>query len=120
MNRCDFYSIMQIITQYISVAKAPSQTELVYLLYNHFALEHYDFDFDQGRVNRWFKGKDAVSPTITRFYLQDGYAEYLAADIEEKIFPLMTDVSKAAQEIYDLLMNDISISDTKKSELTEL
>ena len=119
MNRCDFYSIMKIITQYISDAKAPSQTELAYLLFNQFALEHDDFDFDQGRVNRWLKGKDAVSPTITRFYLQDGYAEYLAADLEEKIFPLMTDVSKAAQEIYDLLMNDISISDTKKNELTE-
>ena len=120
MSRCDFYSIMQIITQYISDAKAPSQTELVYLLFNQFAMEHDDFDFDQGRVNRWLKGKDAVSPTITRFYLQNGYAEYLAADLEEKIFPLMTDVSKAVQEIYYLLMNDISISDTKKNELTEL
>lgn len=120
MNRCDFYSIMQIITQYISDAKAPSQTELAYLFFNQFALEHEDFDFDQGRVNRWFKGKDAVSPTITRFYLQDGYAEYLAAGIEEKIFPLMTDVNKASQDIYDLLMNDISVSDSKKNELSEL
>lgn len=120
MTRCDFCSIINIITEYISDAKAPNQTELAYLLFNQFAMEHDDFDFDQGRVNRWLKGKDAVSPTITRFYLQDGYAEYLAADLEEKIFPMMTDVSKAAQEIYDLLMNDISISDTKKSELTEL
>ena len=61
MTRCDFYSIMQIITQYISDAKAPSQTELTYLLFNQFAMEHDDFDFDQGRVNRWLKGKDAVS-----------------------------------------------------------
>ena len=120
MTRCDFYSIMQIITQYFSDAKAPSQTELAYLLFNQFAMEHDDFDFDQGRVNRWLKGKDAVSPTITRFYLQDGYAEYLAADIEEKVFPLMTDYIKAAKDIYDLLMNDISISNTKKTELTEL
>ena len=120
MSRFDFCSIMQVISQYISDAKATSQTELVYLLFNQFALEHDDFDFDQGRVNRWFKGKDAVSPTITRFYLQDGYAEYLAADLEEKIFPLMNDYDMAAKDIYDLLMNDISISDTKKSELTEL
>lgn len=120
MNRCDFYSIMQIITQYISEAKALNQTELLFQLFNEFANQNDDFDFDQGRINRWFKGKDAVSPTITRFYLQNGYAEYLAADIEEKIFPLMTDVGKAVQGIYDLLMNDISISDTKKSELTEL
>ena len=120
MTRCDFYSIMQKIAQYISDVKAPSQTELAYLLFNQFALEHDDFDFDQGRVNRWFKGKDAVSPTITCFYLQDGYAEYLASDLEEKIFPLMTDFAKAAQEIYDLLMNDISVSDKKKTDLTEL
>ena len=120
MNRCDFYSIMQIITQYISEAKALSQTELVYQLFTEFANENDDFDFDQGRVNRWFKGKDPISPTITRFYLQDGYAEYLASDLEEKIFPLMTDFAKAAQEIYDLLMNDISVSDQKKTELTEL
>ena len=120
MSRCDFYSIMQIITGYISEAKALSQTELVYQLFTEFANENDDFDFDQGRVNRWLKGKDPISPTITRFYLQDGYAEYLASDLEEKIFPLMTDFAKAAQEIYDLLMNDISVSDKKKTDLTEL
>ncbi|SDB03616.1 hypothetical protein SAMN02910317_00081 [Ruminococcaceae bacterium FB2012] len=120
MERCDFYSVMQIITRFISEAKAPNQTELVYLMFNQFAVEHEDFDFDQGRVNRWLKGRDAVSPTITRFYLQDGYAEYLASDLEEKVFPLMTDVHKAEQEIYDLLMNDVSVSDQKKTELTEI
>lgn len=120
MERCDFYSGMQIIMRYISEAKAPNQTELVYLMFGQFAVEHEDFDFDQGRINRWLKGKDAVSPTITRFYLQDGYDEYLASDLEEKIFPLMTDIHKAAQEIYDLLMNDISVSDTKKGKLTEI
>ncbi|ADU21625.1 tetratricopeptide repeat protein [Ruminococcus albus] len=120
MTRCDFCSIINIITDYISEAKALSQTELVFQLFNEFANENDDFDFDQGRVNRWFKGKDPISPTITRFYLQDGYAEYLASDLEEKIFPLMTDLDKAAQEIYDLLMNDISVSDQKKTDLTEL
>ena len=120
MERCDFYSGMQIIMRYISEAKAPNQTELVYLMFGQFAVEHEEFDFDQGRINRWLKGKDAVSPTITRFYLQDGYDEYLATDLEEKIFPLMTDIHKAAQEIYDLLMNDISVSDTKKGKLTEI
>lgn len=120
MERCDFYSVMQIITKYIGEAKAPNQTELVYLMFSQFAVEHENFDFDQGRINRWLKGRDAVSPTITRFYLQDGYAEYLASDLEEKIFPMMTDFAKAAQEIYDLLMNDISVSDHRKTELTKL
>ena len=120
MTRCDFCSIINIITEYISEAKALSQSELLFQLFNEFANENDDFDFDQSRVNRWFKGKDPISPTITRFYLQDGYAEYLASDLEEKVFPLMTDFDKAAQEIYDLLMNDISVSDTKKSALTEL
>ena len=120
MIRCDFCSIINIITEYISEAKALSQTELVFQLFNEFANQNDDFDFDQSRVNRWFKGKDPISPTITRFYWQDGYAEYLASDLEEKVFPLMTDFDKAAQEIYNLLMNDISISDTKKKELSEL
>ncbi len=120
MTRYDFCSIINIITEYISEAKALSQTELVFQLFNEFANENDDFDFDQGRVNRWFKGKDAVSPTITRFYSQDGYAEYLASDLEEKVFPLMTDCDMAAKNIYDLLMNDISVSDTKKKELSEL
>lgn len=120
MTRCDFCSIINIITDYISEAKALSQTELVFQLFNEFANENDDFDFDQSRINRWFKGKDPISPTITRFYLQDGYAEYLASDLEDKIFPLMTDFDKATQEIYDLLMNDISVSDQKKNELTEL
>lgn len=120
MTRLDFCSIINLITEYISEAKALSQTELLFRLFNEFANQNDDFDFDQGRVNRWFKGKDAVSPTITRFYLQDGYAEYLASDLEDKIFPLMTDFDMAAKEIYDLLMNDISVSDTKKNELSEL
>ena len=120
MTRCDFCSIINIITEYISEAKALSQSEFLFRLFNEFANENDDFDFDQSRVNRWFKGKDPISPTITRFYLQDGYAEYLASDLEEKIFPLMTDLNKATQEIYDLLMNDISVSDQKKNELTEL
>ena len=120
MTRCDFCSIINIITEYISEAKALSQTELLFQLFNEFANENDDFDFDQSRVNRWFKGKDPVSPTITRFYLQDGYAEYLASGLEEKIFPMMTDLNKATQEIYDLLMNDISVSDQKENELTEL
>ena len=120
MTRCDFCSIINIITEYISEAKALSQSELLFRLFNEFANENDDFDFDQGRVNRWLKGNDPISPTITRFYLQDGYAEYLASDLEEKIFPLMTDFDKAAQEIYDLLMNDISVSYNKKSELTKL
>ncbi len=120
MTRCDFCSIINIITEYISEAKALSQTELLFRLFNEFANKNDDFDFDQGRVNRWFKGKDAVSPTITRFYLQDGYAEYLASDLEEKVFLLMTDCDMAAKNIYDLLMNDISVSDTKKKELSEL
>ncbi len=119
MTRCDFCSIINLITEYISEAKALSQSELLFQLFNEFANQNNDFDFDQSRVNRWFKGKDPISPTITCFYLQDGYAEYLASDLEEKIFPLMTDFDKAAQEIYDLLMNDISVSDTKKSALTE-
>ena len=120
MTRCDFCSIINIITEYISEARALCQTELVYQLFTEFANKNDDFDFDQGRVNRWLKGNDPISPTITRFYLQDGYAEYLASDLEEKIFPFMTDFDKAAQEIYDLLMNDISVSDQKKAELTEL
>ena len=120
MTRCDFCSIINIITEYISEAKDISQTELVFQLFTEFANENDDFDFDQGRVNRWFKGKDAVSPTITRFYSQDGYAEYLASDLEEKVFPLMTDYDMAAKDIYDLLMNDISISDQKKTDLSAL
>jgi hypothetical protein len=40
--------------------------------------------------------------------------------LKPKVFPLMTDFDKAAQEIYDLLMNDISVSDQKKTELAEL
>ncbi len=120
MTHCDFCSIINIITEYISEAKSLSQTELLFQLFTEFANENDDFDFDQGRVNRWFKGKDPVSPTITRFYSQDGYAEYLASDLEDKIFPIMTDFDKATQDIYDLLMNDISISDTKKNELSAI
>ena len=35
-----------------------SQSELLFQLFNEFANQNDDFDFDQSRVNRWFKVDD--------------------------------------------------------------
>lgn len=120
MERCDFCSVMRIITEYLSETKAPNHTELVYLLFSQFVDEHDDFDFDSDRINRWLKGREPVSPKITAYYTREGYFEYLASDIEEKVFPLMTNSDMAAQRIYDLLMNDVTVSEQKKNALTDI
>lgn len=43
----------------------------------------------------------------------------MAIDIEENILPLLYDKDMAAKELYDLLMSDTTVSETKKKELTQ-
>lgn len=120
MNRCDFCTIIKILTAYISTGAAINQSELVYGLFYSFADENADFMFDNGLVCRWVKGNTQVSPRISEFYLQPKNAVRMTEDIKENILPYMSDKAKAAQEIYDLVIADMSISEQKKSELIGL
>ena len=118
MLRCDFSSVIGIIREYISEGNATTQPELIGDLFCTFLEKNDDFDFDNGQINRWIKGLAAVSPKIAEFYQRKSAAESLASDIETLIFPILYDTAMAAENIYTLVMNDISISEQKRNELT--
>lgn len=118
MQRCDFSSVIGIIRQYFNEGSTPSQPELIYDLFYSFAEKNEDFDFDNGQINRWIKGLAPVSPRIAEFYQHKSALEALTVDLENSLFPIMYDENMAVRDIYNLLMNDISVSEQKKAELT--
>lgn len=118
MLRCDFSSVIGIIREYISEGNATTQPDLIGDLFRTFLEKNEDFDFDNGQINRWIKGLAAVSPKISEFYQRKSTAEALASDIETLIFPILYDTAMAAENIYNLVMFDQSISKPKKEELT--
>lgn len=118
MLRCDFSSAIGIIREYISEGNSTSQPDFISDLFRTFLEKNEDFDFDNGQINRWIKGLAAVSPKIAEFYQHKSAAESLASDIEALIFPILYDTAMAAENIYTLVMNDISISELKRNELT--
>lgn len=118
MQRCDFSSVIGVIRQYFNEGSTPSQPEMIYDLFYSFAEKNEDFDFDNGQINRWIKGLAPVSPRIAEFYQHKSAAEGLAADLQNGIFPIMYDEAMAVRDLYNLLMNDIGISEQKKTEIS--
>ena len=121
MERCDFSSVMTIIRKYISDSKDINQVDLLYQLFETY-IEDEDnlcFGFDNGLVCRWIKGLAKISPNITSYYSNDENKNSLAGDIEFNILPLMYDSAMAVREIYDMLIQDFTISDEVKQKLTQ-
>jgi hypothetical protein len=116
---CNFSNITKIINNYIGVNVKINQVDFFIKLFHHFAKNNSDFDFDNGNICRWLKGTKNISGQISRFYGIDRNKEHLSVDIEENILPMLTDTFKAADDIYYLVNNDITISHHKKVELTK-
>lgn len=121
MERCDFSSIITTVRKYIGDDRGMNQIDLLYELFEGFLEEEssQDFDFDNGLVCRWFNGQARISPRISRYYLHADNRNRLADDIETNILPLMYDSAMAIQEIYKILIQDGTISDQKKEQLTQ-
>lgn len=116
--RCDFSSVAQTILSHIGEGRSVNQVEFVSFVFSHFLESNEDFELDNGLVCRWLKGTTAVSPKIATFYLNDTNKQYLSVNIEDNIFPLIYDLNKFAEELHNLLITDISISERKRTELT--
>lgn len=116
MERFDFPSAMAVLTEHMNKELYGSQVDLMYLLFDDFA-ENAPFIFDNGLVNRWLKGKDRLSPQLTGYYANRQHQYALCNAIEENILPLMDDPAMAAQELSELLIQDASVSEYKKTEL---
>ena len=59
-------------------------------------------------------------PKISAYYSKPSNQEKLAHTIYQNLLPLMSDCNMAIQDIYTLFIQDDSISDAKKKNLTPL
>lgn len=119
MERLDFCSFVVTLRRYIYADALGNQLDLLCLLFGSFlqSTDAEDFTFDNGQVCRWLNGTARVSPKITSFYLVGENQEKLTQDMETKILTIMSDPAMAAQSECDLLMQDVSISTSKKKSL---
>lgn len=122
MDRCDFSSIMTCLKNHISESNQMSQPEFLYEVFENFmdSPESKDFSFDNGLVCRWMTGQAKINPKISTYYAKPSKQEKLAETIHQNLLPLMTDCSKALQDVYTLFMQDPTISEAKKNKLTLL
>ncbi len=121
MEYLDFSSVITTIRKYISDAHNMNQIDMMYQLFVSFlnSEESQDFDFDNGLVCRWFNGQAKISPRITGYYMDKHKRSLLAADMHRNILPLMYDSAMAVQEVYNILVQDTTISDKAKNQLLQ-
>lgn len=120
MERCDFSSVITIISDYVSESKRGNQSDLMYALFDTFATDEINTEetFDEGAVCRWVNGVRKISPRVTKYYADNNKKICLSSDIEQNILPMMYDSDMAVREIYNLVVYDTTISDGLKQELT--
>ena len=120
MERCDFSSVITIISDHISESKRGNQSDLMYALFDTFATDEINIEetFDEGAVCRWVNGVRKISPRITKYYADNDKKICLSSDIEQNILPMMYDSDMAVREIYNLVVYDTTISDGVKQKLT--
>ena len=122
MEKCDFASVMQIIRSDLIEGSFSNQIELIEQLFKEYIEEGADdVFFDASQVNKWFHGLLKPSPAMCYFYASDEVNRDALADrFVEVIIPCLSDPSMVSEKIYELLVQDSSISETKKQELIQL
>ena len=122
MDRCDFSSIMTILRSYIRENNQLNQSEFLYEVFDDFlsSPEGADFSFDNGLVCRWMSGQAKVSPKLINYYSAKSSQMKLSDTLDQMILPMMFDPDKALSDVYLLFIQDPSISDKKKEQLSSL
>ncbi|MCD8238019.1 MAG: hypothetical protein LUC92_01595 [Clostridiales bacterium] len=118
--RC-FSTIMNTLLKYMTISNSGKQMTLMNVAFAEYKEKNgkEDFEFDKGNVSKWFSGEDRQSPSLVKFYGSMENMEALVFDIQYNIFPLPYDKEKAIEELYSLLENDLSLSKSKKCEISE-
>lgn len=121
MEYLDFSSVITTIRKYISDAHNMNQLDLMYDLFVSFLSDEksLDFTFDNGLVCRWFNGQAKISPRITGYYMDLHNRNRLAADMHRNVLSVMYDSAMAVQEVYNILVQDTTISDKTKEQLLQ-
>ena len=122
MDRCDFSSISTCLKNHISESNQMSQPDFLYELFEDYMNDpmNENFSMDNGLVCRWMTGQAKISSKISTYYSTPDNLKKLAENIRQNLFPLMADHNMAIQEIYTLFMQDDTISDAKKKDVSSL
>ncbi|MCC8014883.1 MAG: hypothetical protein LIO87_06770 [Eubacterium sp.] len=114
-----FSTIMEKFLDGMSVNESGKKMNLINNLFVGYIqdkkMSNLNFDLDPGNISRWFSGEERPSPAIADFYKNKGD---LAYDIQNKVFPLLVDKDKVVEELYDLLVKDKWLSESKKAEVS--
>ncbi|MGN0181425.1 MAG: hypothetical protein ACI4DP_03295 [Candidatus Ornithomonoglobus sp.] len=110
---------MRVITNYISSGLEYTQMDLMYFLFEDFMNDEasINFNFDNGQVNRWLKGNAKISPKISGYYMTGTHKSALKENIQRNIVPIIYDEGMAAESLYTLVMNDITISQNERMKI---
>ena len=120
MERLDFASVMMVLRRNIPDENFTNQADFLYSLFVDMDCGTDDIiDFYSGQACRWFNGVARLSPSIIRFYQQEGNKEKLRYRIQNEVLPIMPDSAMAAQELYDLVLHSTNVSPQKKMELID-
>ena len=121
MNRCDFSSISTCLKNHISESNQMSQPD--------FYTNYLKILWMSGKSG-FFNGQRSGLPLDDwsgqnqsykfRLLFKRSNQEKLAHTIHQNLLPLMSDCNMAIQDIYTLFIQDDSISDAKKKNLTPL
>lgn len=116
MERFDFPSAIAVVSGHMSREGYGNQVDLMYLLFEEYAYES-GYLFDNAQVNRWINGKERLSQNLVSYYATSEHGNQLMVAIKKRILPIMDDPAMAAQELWELLVADPSISGYKKRQL---
>ena len=114
MERCDFCSVCGVIRS--NTDDAFNQVEFFEKLFEDYARETLSV-FNVGLINRWLRGLKQLSSAIIKYYCADDKADTLVKDFSRSILPHISDYNVLTQAVHDLVLNDVSISDSTKTEL---
>ena len=118
MERCDFASVIAVIRADLLEDSLGNQTDFVEDLFGSYLAET-ETVFDMGLVSKWLNGLAKPSPAIGSFYQKRSHRKDLEITFLDVILPNLSDSAMVVQNVYALLLGDVSISESKKAELCE-
>lgn len=121
MERCDFASVSSILLQHIRHGISYTQdsyiSDLFFSVIHHTSLKNHMPD--KATVSKWLSGTIRVNPDITEYYQKENRQREMAEDIEKRILPRVADQGFLVQELYELVIQDVDISEETKNSLCQ-
>ena len=121
MERCDFASVSSILLQHIRHGISYTQdsyiSDLFFSVIHHTSLKNHMPD--KATVSKWLSGTIRVNPDITEYYQKENRQREMAEDIEKRILPRVADQGFLVQELYELVIRDVDISEETKNSLCQ-